>query len=127
YFLSDITSNYIQSAERGDTIEDYKKGLARQFRLWFPPSAWGPGRSNINYYAGPFSVRILRRMVRGRVSDEISITFSEWFTNLYQRTLELFERTRSKFENDAQASPAISLELDRNYRAREFITQRVTR
>jgi predicted ATPase len=54
YFFSDILNSYIESAERGDSIEDYKRIVAKQFNVWFPPAAWGPGRFNINYAAETF-------------------------------------------------------------------------
>src|SRR5262245_33401117 len=83
YFFADILSNFMAAAERGDTIEAYKLHLNRMFNLWFPSTAWGRGRFNITYSAGDFTVRIMRRISGGRPSDNVAVTFSDWFSSFY--------------------------------------------
>ena len=123
YFFSDILNGHLQSAERGDDINDYKKTLAKQFAIWFPPSAWGAGRFNVNYYAGRFTVRVLRRVSYGKPSDEVAITFSEWFTEHYRRALETFSKARDKVDLMDENSGQFSADLDRIWRVRESLTR----
>jgi len=125
YFFADILAAHLQSAERGDTIAEYKKSLAKQFAIWFPPSAWGSGRFNLNYYAGRFSVRILRRVSYGMPTDEVSITFSSWFTNNYERAVELFANARDKLELIEETSGQITADIDRVWRVREVVSRRI--
>jgi hypothetical protein len=121
YFFSDILNNFMQSAERGDSIDDYKKLIGKQFSLWFPPSAWGQGRFNINYSAGDFSVRVLRRKARGRLADDVAVTFSEWFTHTYAETQNLFESSRSRDEATDNANVQVNDALDRIWKVRDLV------
>ncbi len=126
YFFSDILNNHLQSAERGDDIGDYKKLLSKQFCIWFPPSAWGSGRFNINYTAGSFSVRILRRTIAGRLSEEVAITFSEWFTEFYIKAAESFGKVRDKSDQIGENSGQFPAELDNSWRLREVLIKRLS-
>lgn len=124
YFYSDILNNFITSAERGDSFDDYKKLVSRQFNLWFPPSAWGGGRSNINYYAGSFSVRMLRRKSQGKLTDEMAVTFSDWFSDTYRQACDLFARARPDDLVDLETNALVNAALDRSYRVREILSAR---
>ncbi|WP_165830558.1 AAA family ATPase [Phenylobacterium soli] len=126
YFLTDIQTSYFQYAERGDTIEDYKKQVARLFKIWFPPSAWGQGRFNIGYTAGDFSVRLLRRKSQGKLSEDLSVTFSEWFSDIYNETRHQFERQKDFEDIESTSNLSIS-ELDRGWRVREVMQRRALR
>jgi hypothetical protein len=125
YFFSDILSNFVNCAEKGETIEEYKKVLSRQFSIWFPPSAWGGNRFNINYASGDFSVRLLRRYGQGKVKDDVSVTFSEWFSDFYNRTCELFRTSRLSDELEFDAGVQFREVLDRNLRIRELTSKRL--
>ena len=125
YFFADILVNFLQYAERQESIEDYRKIVAKQFSIWFPPSAWGSGRFNISYVANPFTARILRRRSRGKLSDEVSVTFSEWFTDFYIQTSELFEKHRTGSELDLEDSARINDAFDRAYRVRDIAAKKM--
>jgi hypothetical protein len=127
YFFSDILINFVQSAERGENIADYRKFIARQFQVWFPPSAWGQCRFNLNYSAGAFSVRILRRKSRGQLADEVSVTFADWFTNLYNETAALFERSRSSNDDDIAENQQVRDDFEKIWRVRELTQRNISR
>lgn len=125
YFFADILSSFLQYAERQEAVDDYKKIVAKQFSIWFPPSAWGSGRFNITYVAGSFTVRVLRRRSRGKLSDDVAVTFSEWFTDFYNQTSELFERHRTGNDLDLQDSARINDAFDRAYRVRDIAAKKM--
>lgn len=103
YFFIDLLSKQYASAERNIDVEDFRKEAARQFRIWFPPSAWGRGRFNINFSAGLYTVRALRRMSRGEVSDDVAITFSPFFSEFYrglQDQYSHFNASKKDFSGD---------------------------
>jgi AAA domain, putative AbiEii toxin, Type IV TA system len=125
YFFADILANFLQYAERQDPIDDYKRIVAKQFSVWFPPSAWGNRRFNITYTATPFSARILRRTSQGKLSEEVSVTFSEWFSEFYVQTSELFERLRSGNELELADSARINDAFDRAYRVRDIAARKM--
>jgi hypothetical protein len=127
YFFSDILNSFTVSAERGDTIEDYKRIVSKQFCLWFPSSAWGQGRSNINYYAGEFSIRMLRRTKQGRLSDEMAVTFSDWFVETYERARELFSRNRPDDFIELESSAQVNAAIDRSYKVRDVLSYQLSR
>jgi AAA domain, putative AbiEii toxin, Type IV TA system len=95
YFFYDQLTRQYQSAEKGLDLEEFKKEAARQFRTWFPPAAWGLGRFNINFTAGKFTVRALRRTSKGNLTDDVAITFSDYFNENYKNLLSDLEKARS--------------------------------
>lgn len=121
YFLSEVVGSHISSAERGDSLEDFKRSIGARFREWFPPSAWGPKRFNIAYHAGSFTIRILRRMKKGKPSDELAITFSEWFERTYRQTSRSFAKIRSEAEELLTDDNHFTDPLDRAFRVREVV------
>lgn len=96
YFCLDALSRQYLAAERGGDIDDFKKETARLFKNWFPPSAWGKRRFNITFQAGDFSIRFLRRMSKGQPSDEVAVTFSDFFRSQYEELSRSYERLKSK-------------------------------
>ena len=123
YFLNDILSSQFSYAESGDDLDRLKREIAYQFKIWFPASAWGSGRFNINFSAGPYSVRILRRMSKGAVTDDVSVTFSDFFNATYKELLAAY----SEYEGDNESVDTGSLRrsLERSWRLRERFERRI--
>lgn len=109
YYCSEILNDHVHAAERGDTFEVFKKHLANKFRNWFPPSAWGDGRFNIQFHSGDFYVRILRRLKNGCPSDELAFSFSPWFEEFFEQSYASFKELKIRsldedlFSGDAGA------------------------
>lgn len=120
YFFTDVFSNFLNYAERGESIEVYKKNLAKQFSIWFPPSAWGQGRFNISYSAGNFDMRVLRRRSGGVPSDEVSIKFSEWFNEFYDEARANFASQLKQIDEDVDAESISAAPYERSLRTREL-------
>lgn len=127
YFFTEIMTNHSQYAERGDTFEEYKRHVAKQFSIWFPASAWGPGRFNINYSAGDFTVRLLRKRSGHKLTDGVNVTFSDWFTSHYNNALNLFEEIRSTGDSNIESNAAASDAFQRAYKIRSVITERAAK
>jgi hypothetical protein len=125
YFCTDLMTSFISSSERGISFNDYKKKVSLEFSTWFPPQAWGPGRFNINYTAGKFYIRILRRLRNTKPTDDVSIVFSEWFADVYDQAVETFESAR-KTADISGPSPR-SFSEDPTWRVREQITIKLSR
>lgn len=125
YFFADILSGYITYAERGETFDQYKRHISKQFSLWFPPSAWGPGRFNVNYTAGEFYIRVLRRTQKGQPSDEVSITFNDWFSTQYSNTREKYSSLRDSADIDSLRGAEFSAAIDRAWRVRDVVSRQI--
>lgn len=123
YFFSDIIKSSISAAERGDSLEDFKKSLSKQFCVWFPPSAWGNDRFNINYTAGDFSIRVLRRKAKNKLSDEVLFKFSAPFEDFFKLSIESYLRTRIESNGEG----LIDEDFERIYRYRELAAERIHR
>ncbi|MBA4757851.1 ATP-binding protein [Sphingosinicella sp.] len=100
YFCVDILSRQHTCAEKGMTLEEFKAETAKLFKIWFPPSAWGRRRFNINFQEGDFTVRFLRRMSKGAPSQEIAVTFSDFFCKQYTVLAQAYDRLKSAQELD---------------------------
>lgn len=103
YFFIDTLLRQYLSAERGVDLDDFKKEASRQFRAWFPPAAWGRSRFIISFSAGPFTVRALRRMSRNAVTDDVAITFSEFFNSQYNELIAAYQSHRAQHPNENEA------------------------
>lgn len=95
YFFADIFQDAMRHAEDNLNISEYKKHLQKTFTMWFPPPAWGKDRFQINYVDGNFSIRVMRRQVGGRPSDEVIISFSKQFEECYEFALKIFSESKS--------------------------------
>ncbi len=124
YFFSDIQTSFLQAAERRETLDDYKKHLSRQFTILFPPTAWGPGRFNINYTCGALTVRALRRKKAGKMSEDVNFTFSEWFVGFYKDAVETFERSGADDDIDGGVTLRVNDALDKTWRVKEIMYRR---
>lgn len=120
YFFVDIISKHYEFAERGDSEEQFKRALGKSFVQWFPPSAWGAERFNITYTAGAFTARILRRLSGGELSDEVTVSFSDWFSNQYNRSKRAFEAGRRVSLDDEKA---YQRSLETTYRVRDELEE----
>lgn len=125
YFCTDMVNSFQNFVDRGHTLDEYKKILAKQFIIWFPPAAWGSGRFNISYSSGLFSVRLLRRKSGGRLSDEVAITFSDWFNKTYEYASTIFEQVRTREEQSLEQNEHVASRIDSVFRARDFVDRRI--
>ena len=124
YYFCDIIDKHYDSAEKGLSEEQFRKSLAKSFTQWFPPSAWGYKRFNINFSAGNFTARILRRRSAGQLADEVTISFSDWFSQQYSRSLKAYEEARN-LQLDDESSYRRSLET--SYRIRDGLQEEISR
>jgi hypothetical protein len=121
YFFLDQLSRQYQCAEKGVSLEDFKKEAARQFRTWFPPAAWGSGRFNITFSAGAYSARALRRMSGGKVTEDVAITFSDYFNAQYKELCSVYKEPNII---DEESPGAIRSAFERTWRVRDAFESR---
>lgn len=95
YFFIDVLARQYATADRGDDMDDFKKDTVRLFKSWFPPAAWGRKRFNISFASGPFTVRVLRRTSKGLPTDDVTITFSEFFRHQYAQLVDDYNDFRA--------------------------------
>lgn len=125
YFVTDILSGFHNHAERGDTLDDFKKGLAKQFNVWFPPSAWGNGRFAINYTNENFTVRILRRISKGSPAEEVAFSFSSWFDDIYNFSVTAYSKAREDHKKSGDLNREFVAGFESAYRAKSFIIEKI--
>ncbi|MFK4870760.1 AAA family ATPase [Novosphingobium sp. ZW T3_23] len=115
YFCIDVLARQYACAEKGIEFDEFKKDTAKLFRRWFPSSAWGAKRFNISFQAGDFSIRFLRRMSKGVPSEEVAVTFSDFFKLQYSELVLAYSRLKAlEVEEDA-----ILRRSDGSWRVRE--------
>jgi hypothetical protein len=95
YFFADLFQGSLRHAEDGLSLSDYKKALQKSFSIWFPVSAWGNERFNITYLDSQLNVRVMRRVSKGNLSDDVTITLSKAFEDSYNFVLNLFLEART--------------------------------
>lgn len=125
YFCLELLSNFQSAAEQELPIDQYKANVGKNFSQWFPPKAWGGERFSIYFESEQFSIRILRRLSKGEVADDVSVQFSPWFEEVYRWAVHLHHQQRRRIEtNDAEAVP---WDIDRAYRIRDMVWKRVAK
>ncbi len=124
YFFFDILNNkQFQCAEKGISLDSFKRDIALQFSIWFPPSAWGRHRFSIVLEAGEIIIRIRRRVRRGVASDEIVVSFSEHFDIVYKDLQNSYEgyRLRQVGKEDG----AITRTIDESWKIRVELERKI--
>lgn len=130
YFFADILDLHIKAAERGDSFEEFKRTIGKNFRSWFPPSAWGKERFNISYSSGDFYVRILRRTKNNRPTEDLAISFSDWFEDFYRKSLSAFNSIKKRsLDQDLfdQAARGSTDPFDDIWRLRDTLRSRISK
>jgi hypothetical protein len=95
YFFADLFQGSLRHAEDGLSLSDYRKALQKSFAIWFPVSAWGNERFDITYVDSQLNVRVMRRVSKGNMSDDVTITLSKAFEDSYNFVLNLFLEART--------------------------------
>lgn len=116
YFFIDVLARQHASADRGDDISEFKKDTVRLFKAWFPPVAWGTKRFNITFTAGPFTARVLRRTSKQQPTDDVTITFSEFFRTQYESLVDAYGTVRTK---EVERSSDLHRSAEGTWRVRE--------
>jgi predicted ATPase len=117
YFFYEVLARQYKFAENGSEFAEFKRDIARQFRVWFPPAAWGKKRFIISFSAGPYTARILRRMSKGTVADDVSVTLSNFFESQYNELCGAYEKVSSKDVQDDRV--LLRRSLEGSFRIRE--------
>jgi hypothetical protein len=126
YFFNDILALHLKSVEKDESEDDFKRFIAKNFTLWFPPSAWGRKRFNITFNAGDFTARVLRKQSGGRLSDEVTVSFSDWFSETYKQSRKRLKESRTAVENATSGGSEFSQSLEADFRFRDQITKKIS-
>ena len=125
YFFCDLFSKQHQFAEKGCDLSELKRDIARQFRVWFPSTAWGSDRFNITFTAGLVSIRILRKMTKGKMGEDVSITLSPFFSEQYEQLCAAYKEIQS--DPIADDSRSIRRSLEGSFKIRDAYEKRMIR
>ena len=79
YFFVDILSDQNKFIFRNLNMDSFKDHIKTKFCEWFPPSAWGDGKFQIEFVAGDFKISLVRTSYRAKVRDLFRIKLSEEF------------------------------------------------
>ena len=118
YFCSDLTNVFIRYAERGYTYNRFVESVEQKFCQWFPPTAWGQHRFNIKYTSGAFTVRFLRKLSNGELSNSLNIQFSDWFQDVYRIALSNYSERDSSYEG---VGDPVFASMEKDYKIRQII------
>lgn len=105
YFCTSVITDYdnLLVYERL-TVDELNKSFCYKFTEWFPTSAWGDKRFNIEYQLSEFSLKITRI----EKSDRVRIIFGEKFSRFYEelshRLASLSDLKKSKEPDSYEAS-----------------------
>lgn len=123
YFFADLPQEALSQAEDGLNLPTFKKRIEKLFSAWFPPSAWGLDKFNINYIDETFTVRVMRRMSKGRPTDEVAVSFCQAFDDGYNRSLEYFLASKDpgfwKTENSEAQGNILRDTIESSWRVRD--------
>jgi hypothetical protein len=110
YFCYDILSRQFRYIEDEKPFADFQLAVANDFKQWFPPTGWGEKRFNIAFTAGPYEVRLRRSAKRAssQVSDDLSVTFSEYLVGEYAAVLDAWMGGKRKARKSDEATEIAS-------------------
>lgn len=94
FFLNDLLyTELFNTRQNSDTLENIER-IKRNFKLWFPQSAWGKKKFEIQYLSGDIEISIKRKGLGKVSSQELSIVFSEKIKEL----IDIFHKKRNDIE-----------------------------
>ncbi|NBN63317.1 AAA family ATPase [Pannonibacter tanglangensis] len=128
YFFNDILPRILFCAEDDYSLADFKRSIEKAFSLWFPPQAWGNERFKIDYTDGKFNVRIMRKISSGNFSDEVAIRLSKWTEEIYNSSLDSFNKAKDEINSSEEMDRyESSSSIDLLFRIRNSIWSRIER
>jgi predicted ATPase len=92
YFANDVLNNQYDHIEDEKGIDALVRALEQNFLKLFPAMAWGKGKFNIRFEAGPYHVEVTRKGTQ----DRIRVQFSDFFVARYERFLESWTKQKQK-------------------------------
>ncbi len=74
YFFNGVYWDFLRAAAAGSSLAVAKDHVRRRFVEWFPVSAWGKSKFEIEFVHGPLRFRLVRSTYLGDVKDEMRIS-----------------------------------------------------
>lgn len=103
YFFIDIIREQAEKILDNVDFKDFEKSIKEKFCEWFPISAWGDKKFQIEYTAGGYKITINRKIYRAIPSSDFRIKFSPEFEENYNSLLQKKISLIGKFkENDRE-------------------------
>lgn len=93
YFLIDCTNLQHSTILKEESFEKFSSDVREKFIEWFPISAWGCKKFNINFEAGNYSIILSRKTYK---SNNISLHFSDAFKKHYENLLSHAKKMSQK-------------------------------
>lgn len=121
FFFNDITSRQFIWIEDEKPYTNFISALADDFKKWFPPSAWGSQKFKIQYEMGPLRIDISRRGTKQRPTDEILISVSDLFSELYENGLRHYRRAKARSSTLESDDAFVDHEYESMWRIRSML------
>jgi hypothetical protein len=107
YFAIDVLSKQYIHIEDEHSIEEYRRALEQDFLKLFPAIAWGAGKFEISFDAGPYQLSIVGARRKGALKsarDKIKVQFSDYFASRYEALLSAWVERKQKISEKEKRS-----------------------
>lgn len=95
YFFFELSSSQVDEADNIKTdLDKFIADASKKFRLWFPETAWGNERFEIEFRSGNLQIAIRRKKNYRKPSREFVIEISEEFQKLFMESANLWSGTQ---------------------------------
>lgn len=94
YFFLEAAELQYLSLFKSQSLEKYADVVKEKFIDWFPVSAWGKEKFQLEFSCGDFSITLTRKAYKKTVSDDFRLKFSEQFQAQYEELLRGTQRTQ---------------------------------
>lgn len=121
FFFNDLTSRQFLWLEDEKPYSAFISAVTDDFKKWFPPSAWGGQKFKIRYEIGPFFIEINRRGSKQRLLDDVIISSSEYFSDLYDNALRQYRKAKDRATDLTQDDSFVDREYESLWRIRGMI------
>ncbi|MDG9874990.1 ATP-binding protein [Pseudomonas juntendi] len=103
-------------------FEALTKFLSAQFCEWFPASAWGERRFNIEFITPLYSLKISRIST----SDKIRVNFSEEYASFYRSQIDILKKLPARKRGSTTADEEDDF-FELEYRSEQLVAEHVTK
>lgn len=127
FFFNDIMSSQYLWLEDGKPYSSFIAFLGDEFKTWFPPAAWGGYKFSIKYTSGPITFSIARKGLKSKLTDDVTITITESFQELYEHGLRVSRSERFRVAEGADPEVAVEREYETFWRIRDSLESALAR
>ena len=116
YFFQEFIDQSFSAVVDGQTIAAFEKSQAARFCEWFPQSAWGDKKFEVEYSVPDLSMSVTRASRRSKYGSDAVFSFDSKFSEVYEELRDAYASTKKGRSGDDEL---VFIRSQENWRFRQ--------